>query len=460
VFNKETIAAIATAPGESGIGIVKISGFDAVKISECFICLKNNEKISDRKSHSLFVAKIVDPYENYEVDEALVSIMKAPNTYTREDVVEINCHGNNIALKKTLQMALAAGARMAEPGEFTKRAFINGRIDLTQAEAVIDIIKSRSESGLKAAINQLEGRLSQKIEKIRNEIIEVLAQIEAAIDFSDEDIETIPKDSLIAILDNAKKDCEELLETAFRGKVLKDGLKTAIIGKPNVGKSSFLNTLIRSEKAIVTEIPGTTRDIIEEIINIRGIPIRLIDTAGLRETNDRVERLGVDLAYKTLNSADLILCVIDGSDNLTKEDIEIIEISKQKPAILVINKSDLDQNEFVSSLKLPKEFIGKVKISALEGLGIDKVEALIEKAVFAGNLNTPDALITNIRHENLIEKTLNLLKEADGSILLDQPEEVIAIALNEALNALGEITGKTATENILEAIFSRFCIGK
>jgi tRNA modification GTPase len=459
-FLQDTIAAISTPTGEGGIGIVRISGPNALEISSEILRFKNKTSISETLSHTIALASVVDNEDLLEIDEVLVSIMRAPNTYTREDVVEINCHGNNVALRNTLRLILKAGARIAEPGEFTKRAFMNGRIDLAQAEAVIDIIKSRTEAGLKAAINQLEGNLSLEIKRLSEEIVEVLVQIEATIDFSDEDIQILPREKLINILIAATNRVGELIRTSIKGRIVKDGLRTAIIGRPNVGKSSVLNALLRMEKAIVTDIPGTTRDIVEETININGIPLILKDTAGLRDTSDKIEKIGVELAHRAIDTADIILCVIDGSEELKHEDFKIIDKCKDNNAILVINKSDISHGKAAYKMKLPEEFYGFVEVSAKTGQGIRELEQMIEKMIIRDELNSGEVMITNIRHEQLLEFTHDHLNEARNLIERMQPEEVIAIVLREALDALGEITGETISENILEQIFSRFCIGK
>jgi tRNA modification GTPase len=459
-FQDDTIAAISTTIGEGGIGIVRISGDEAIHIANKILLLKGKGNIQEVKSHSVKLAKVVDFNDGLEVDEVLVNIMRAPNTYTREDIVEINCHGSNVSLKKTLQLALEAGARIAEPGEFTKRAFLNGRIDLAQAEAVIDIIKAKTESGLKTAASQLEGGLSKEIENIERIITEALVQIEAAVDFSDEDIEVLPKEELLDSIKESIAKIEDLLRTAIKGRIVKDGLNTVIIGRPNVGKSSILNAILRTEKAIVTEIPGTTRDIIEETISVKGIPLIIKDTAGLRSSDDKVEVIGIELAKKAMEDADLVLCVIDGSAELTEEDEQIVGNIKDKNSIIVINKSDLEKSESVRKYKIPAEVGGYVEVSAISGAGISVLEKEIEKLFIDGETTIGETLVTNVRHEQILEKAKELLKEALSQILLDQPEEIVAISLNDSLNILGEITGKSITDDILGHIFNRFCIGK
>jgi tRNA modification GTPase len=424
------------------------------------LLLKGKGNIQEVKSHSVKLAKIIDFNDGLEVDEVLANIMRAPNTYTREDIVEINCHGSNVALRKTLQLALEAGARIAEPGEFTKRAFLNGRIDLAQAEAVIDIIKAKTESGLKTAAAQLEGGLSKEIKNIERIVTEALVQIEAAVDFSDEDIEVLPKEELVDSIKESIGKIEDLLRTAIKGRIVKDGLNTVIVGRPNVGKSSILNAILRTEKAIVTEIPGTTRDIIEETISVNGIPLIIKDTAGLRSSNDKVEAIGIGLAKKAMDDADLVLCVIDGSVQLSEEDEHIVDSIRDKKAIVVINKSDLEKSESVRKYKIPVEVSGCVEVSAVSGSGISVLEKEIERLFIDGETTIGETLVTNVRHEQTLEKAKELLEEALSQILLDQPEEIVAISLNDSLNMLGEITGKTVADDILGHIFNRFCIGK
>ncbi|MCL6473201.1 MAG: tRNA uridine-5-carboxymethylaminomethyl(34) synthesis GTPase MnmE [Firmicutes bacterium] len=461
VYNNDTIAAISTAVGEGAIGIVRLSGERAVEIASKILRQNNKTSLSDRRSHSIFLASVVDPEDGSLVDEVLVSIMRAPNTYTREDIVEINCHGGAVALRKTLGLALAAGARIADPGEFTKRAFLNGRIDLTQAEAVIDAIRSRTDAALKAAINQLEGGLSRDIGDIAEDIANVLTQIEAAVDFSDEDIETLPKQHLIETLRGAVNKIDRLVRTAVRGRILKEGVKTAIIGRPNVGKSSLLNALLRRERAIVTPVPGTTRDIIEEMVNVRGIPLILTDTAGIRDSNDEVERIGIEFSRKAIKAADIIICVLDASQEICDEDLALISEIGRDTAVLVLNKTDLPQKISRENLQLPGNFKAVVKVSAISGAGVEALEEEIEKILLDGSVGIAGStIITNARHEQLLEMALGHVREATALIEADQPEEIVSTVLKESLDCLAEITGEAIGDDILGRIFSQFCIGK
>ncbi|MDI6715625.1 MAG: tRNA uridine-5-carboxymethylaminomethyl(34) synthesis GTPase MnmE [Actinomycetota bacterium] len=457
----DTIAAISTAVGEGGIGIVRLSGRQAITIAEKVIKPKEGAGLKERRSHSIFLANVVDPESGLEIDEVLVTIMRAPNTYTREDVVEINCHGGVVSLKKTLNSVLHAGARAADPGEFTKRAFLNGRIDLAQAEAVIETIRAKTEAGLRAAINQLEGGLSKNIKSVAEKIADVLTQVEAAVDFSDEDIETLPSKALSEMLFQSERELEALLSTSVRGRMIREGIRTAIVGKPNVGKSSLLNALLRRERAIVTPIPGTTRDVIEEVINLGGVPLRLIDTAGIRESEDEIESIGLELTRRAIKEAELILLVVDGSQDQDSEDLSLVGEIAGTSAILVVNKQDLPQSKSIDRFALNRNFKAVVRVSALTGYGIKELEKKIEETFFAGDIEAEDtAIITNARHEQLVEKALDNIREAKRLIDINQPEEIVAVFLQEALDNLGEITGETIGEDVLGRIFSQFCIGK
>ncbi|MBI5043854.1 MAG: tRNA uridine-5-carboxymethylaminomethyl(34) synthesis GTPase MnmE [Nitrospirae bacterium] len=440
--------------------IVRISGKDAISIADKIFFSKKNKKLSSLASHTIHYGEIRDD-SSERIDEALVSIMKAPNTYTKEDVVEINCHGGALSLKRVMELVIKNGARLAEPGEFTKRAFLNGRIDLAQAEAVIDIINSKTDDSLRLAVNQLSGILSKKVNAIREELISIIASVEASIDFVDEDIEFISRDVMGKRIKGAIDEIEALITTTDEGRIYKEGIATAIIGRPNVGKSSLLNALLKEERAIVTAVPGTTRDVIEEWVNIKGMPLRILDTAGIRHTEDIVEIEGVKRSREAIKRADLILLLIDGSVKLNDEDKRLMEEVRDKRLIILLNKSDLPSLVKKSDIEkaLPEKEI--VSISALTGEGVDSLKAVIHELLFKGGITAGERpIITNLRHKNALEKTKRALENLQNSIKGNISEEFLAVDLRAALNALGEITGETATEDILNRIFEEFCVGK
>jgi len=460
MFN-DTIAAISTPSGWGGIGIVRISGDDTFEVIQKIFASKKPYKIDQIKSHTIKYGNIVNPINGEIIDEVLVSFFMAPHTYTCENIAEINCHGGALIVKKVLELVLSNGARLAEPGEFTKRAFLNGRIDLTQAEAVIDVINAKTDSARKASLNQLEGKLSSKLKEIRSILIESIADIEAAIDYPEYDIEEISKDKLISRINDALLKIEKLIKTFFEGKIIRDGIETAIIGKPNVGKSSLLNALSQKEKAIITEVPGTTRDIIEEYIEIGGVAIKIVDTAGLRDTSDLVEKLGIDKAKAVLEKADLILLVLDGSKPIDENDKAIFELVRSKNIIVLINKSDLEmalnKNEILKAFENPQI----LEISAKEEAGLELVEKAIQDMFLRKELNNENTLIvTNIRHKHLIENAKNDLIKAKDALMVDTPVDIVSVTITQAAMMLGEITGETVQEDVLHNIFSKFCIGK
>jgi tRNA modification GTPase len=386
--------------------------------------------------------------------------MKAPNTYTREDIVEINCHGGIVPVKRILSILLNNGARLAEPGEFTKRAFLNGRIDLTQAEAVIDVIRSKTDEGMQVAVNQIEGKLSKKIKNIMNRILDVLANIEAAIDFPEEDVEDIT----ISKIKNEEKQIieslNELILSADKGKIMRDGIDTIIVGKPNVGKSSLLNALIEEKRAIVTEIPGTTRDIIEEYINIEGIPVKLYDTAGIRETKDIIEKIGVEKTIEYINKSGLVIFMIDGSRAVDDEDIKIANLVKNKKVIIVINKSDLPSAADISKIRDIVRSDNIIKVSVNTESGVDKVKKKIAQIIYNGKVEIKDIDVTNVRHRDILIKARESIKNGINTINNGFPVDCASIEFKEAYLKLGEITGDTAAEDIVDRIFSNFCVGK
>ncbi len=420
---------------------------------------KNKQSIEEIKGYTIKYGNIVDNGE--VIDEVLVSYFKAPKSYTMENMCEINSHGGNIIVKKILELCLKNGAELAEPGEFTKRAFINGRIDLVQAESVIDIINAKSEKEVKTGIKQLEGLLSKEIAEIKQEIMDVMINIEVSIDYPEYDVEDVANAEITDMLDSVKKKLERLERSFDNGKVIKEGIKTAIIGKPNAGKSSLLNAILKEDRAIVTEYEGTTRDTIEEFVNINGIPLKLIDTAGIRETKDEVEKIGIAKSRETANAADLIIAIFDASKEIDEEDLEVIDFIKNKKAIIILNKMDLKAKIDENNENLKKLSGNIIKMSALKNIGIDK---LYEKITEMFNLNEinldNENVITNVRQKNLITKAIENVKKAKETIEQKMPIDIVAIFIKDILEDLGKITGEVVTEDIIEEIFANFCLGK
>ena len=457
----DTIAAISTAPGEGAIGIVRISGDLAISIaSSIYQC--GTKKLEEQKSHTIHYGHIVDPKSGEIYDEVMVSVLRAPKTFTREDIVEINCHGGIVAINRVLQLVLRMGARLAEPGEFTKRAFLNGRIDLSQAEAVMDFIRAKTDKSMQLAMRQLDGQLSHLIQNLRQEILNTLAQVEVNIDYPEyDDVEEMTLQLLREKTQQVLQGIRALLNTASQGKILRDGLKTAIVGRPNVGKSSLLNVLLREEKAIVTDIAGTTRDTIEEYVNVRGVPLQLIDTAGIRETDDVVEKIGVERSRKALKEADFVLLLLNQSETLQEEDIRLLETTKGMKRIILFNKTDLLS-------KLSKEDIAPyaneeeiVTTSMLNKEGIDQLEEKIAGYFFQGQMNERDATyLSNTRHIALLEKAEQALVEVQNGIEMEMPVDLIQIDFTRAWDLLGEITGDSVQDELLTQLFSQFCLGK
>ena len=448
----DTIAAISTPLGEGAIAIVRLSGSDAVSIAKKVFQGKDLDKVA---SHTINYGHIFD--EDRLVDEVMLSVMKAPKTFTREDLVEINTHGGIAVTQEILQLLLRSGARLAEPGEFTKRAFLNGRIDLAQAESVMDLIRAKTDQAANIAVKQLDGSLSNLINNIRQEILESLAQVEVNIDYPEyDDVETMTSQMLLEKTAHFEQLLETLLATAKRGKILREGLRTAIIGRPNVGKSSLLNQLLREEKAIVTDIAGTTRDVITEFANIGGVPLELIDTAGIRETEDVVEKIGVERSQKALEEADLVLLVLDASSPLTPKDLELLELSSSTNRIVLLNKTDLPEK--IELEKLPKDFI---RISALKNENLDAVEKQIRALFFSGEIESKDATtLSNARHIGLVEQALDALKEANRGLAMGLPVDLIQVDVTRCWQLLGEITGEAAPDELITQLFSQFCLGK
>lgn len=457
----DTIAAISTAVGEAGIGIVRLSGKDAIKIANNIFRGINNKTLLDAENRKMVYGHIIDNRNDEIIDEVLIVSMKEPHTYTKENVVEIYCHGGIIPVRKILELLLYNGARLAEPGEFTKRAFLNGRLDLSQAEAVIDIIKAKTDKSFQVSMDQLEGGLSKKVEVIRDTVLSMLAHVEVTIDFPEDDIEEVTYEELEENANRVISEIKKLLSTADRGKILRDGINTVILGKPNVGKSSLMNALLSENRAIVTDIPGTTRDIIEEHLNIDGIPLRIIDTAGIRETEDLVERIGVDRAKETIESADLIIAVFDISTDLTEEDYNIIDLIKGRKALVLLNKTDLPKKYSEDRLRELLEGVDIISASVINEVGLDVLEDSIKEMFYSGEIELDSSVVvTNLRHKNQLEKALVNMESALNDIRAQVPLDCIEVDLRDCWENLGEILGETIGEDILDKIFAEFCIGK
>ena len=451
----DTITAIATPLGEGAIGIVRISGTEAVAIANRIFQGKNLETVD---SHTLNYGHILDPDKDEILDEVMVGVMRAPRTFTREDVIEINTHGGIAVTNEILQLILRQGARMAEPGEFTKRAFLNGRVDLTQAEAIMDIIRAKTDKAMNIAVKQLDGSLKDLIDNTRQEILNTLAQVEVNIDYPEyDDVEEMTTALLREKTQEFQNLLENLLRTARRGKILREGLSTAIIGRPNVGKSSLLNNLLREDKAIVTDIAGTTRDVIEEYVNIKGVPLKLIDTAGIRETDDIVEKIGVERSRQALSEADLILLVLNASEKLTEQDRALLALSDMTRRIVLLNKTDL--REEIEAEELPEDVI---RISVLENQNIDQIEERINQLFFdnAGIVEQDATYLSNSRHISLIEQAVQSLQAVNEGLEFGMPVDLLQVDLTRTWQILGEITGDVAPDELITQLFSQFCLGK
>lgn len=455
-MREDTIAAVATAAGEGGIGIVRISGDDAFQILEK-VFFPVSKKLENRV---LSYGHVKDPVTDKVIDEAMAVYMKGPHSYTAEDVVEIQCHGSSVSLRKILDLVLRNGARLAERGEFTKRAFLNGRLDLTQAEAVIDLIKAKTDKTFDVALNQLEGAFSAKIRDIRADLVDVLVNLTVNIDYPDEDIEEMTYSKLEESLENIKNKIKKLLSTADTGRIVREGLKVSIVGKPNVGKSSLMNALMGENRAIVTDIPGTTRDTIEESITIKNIPIILTDTAGIHATDDIIEQIGIEKSKESFNRSDLIIFVVDGSGDLEKEDREIIDHIGDRKVIVLLNKQDKGS---VVTADLIRELIPQAVIlesALLEGKGVEDLSNAVEEMVYGGKVSqSENLLVTNVRHKNLLDEGERCMVDALSMTQMRQPLEFIEIDVNRCYEALGEIIGETASD-IIDKVFERFCLGK
>ncbi|MBU2659288.1 tRNA uridine-5-carboxymethylaminomethyl(34) synthesis GTPase MnmE [Bacillus cabrialesii] len=458
----DTIAAISTPMGEGAIAIVRLSGPEAIQIADKIYKGPKGKTLSSVDSHTIHYGHIVDRPSDRVVEEVMVSVLKAPRTFTREDVIEINCHGGIVTVNQVLQLALREGARLAEPGEFTKRAFLNGRIDLSQAEAVMDLIRAKTDRAMNVAMNQMEGRLSALVRRLRSEILETLAHVEVNIDYPEyDDVEEMTHQLLVEKATAVKKEIEALLRTSEQGKILREGLSTVIIGRPNVGKSSLLNSLVHEAKAIVTDIPGTTRDVIEEYVNVRGVPLRLVDTAGIRETEDIVERIGVERSRQVLKEADLILLVLNYSEELSEEDVKLFEAVEGMDVIVIMNKTDLEAK--IDSERVRELANGRpvVTTSLLKEEGINDLEEAIQSLFYTGAIESGDlTYVSNTRHISILQQAKRAIEDALSGIEQDVPIDMVQIDLTRCWELLGEIIGDSVHESLIDQLFSQFCLGK
>ena len=454
----DTIAAISTPPGEGAISIVRLSGEGALATAQAVFKGKDLTKVA---SHTINYGHIIDPTNEQVVDEVMVSVMRAPKTFTREDVVEINCHGGIVATNRILQLLVGVGARLVEPGEFTKRAFLNGRIDLTQAESVMDLIRAKTDRAMQVAVDQLDGNLHTLITNLRQEILNVLAQVEVNIDYPEYDTDEMTTQLLLEKANLVQERIAELLVTASQGKVLREGLATAIVGRPNVGKSSLLNHMLHEDKAIVTDVAGTTRDVLEEYVNVRGVPLKLVDTAGIRDTEDKVEKIGVERSKKAITQADLVLLLLDSSRPLTKEDEALIALTDDKKRLVILNKQDLPQQLDVDALTalVPEDQI--IRTSVLTTAGVDALDQKIAELFFAGIDNSQSTvMVSNARQIGLLRQAQASLASVVDGINMGMPIDLVQIDMTAAWDKLGEITGEAAPDELITQLFSQFCLGK
>jgi tRNA modification GTPase len=459
----DTIAAISTPLGEGGVGIVRLSGKDSIEIVEKIFCSPKNRSLTNSKSHRVIYGYVKDPATGKEIDEVLVVIMRSPYSYTREDVAEINCHGGMITLRKTLELVLKQGARLAEPGEFTKRAFINGRMDLSQAEAVLDLVRSKTDESRRIAIEQLRGGLSERITTLRDKITELCVNVEAYLDFPEDELEISSTQAMLTSMEEIDKELRMFLKTYDEAKFFREGLLTAIVGRPNVGKSSLLNAIIKKDRAIVTEFPGTTRDVIEEYLNIKGLPLRIMDTAGIRDVQDIAEKEGVKRSLQSIRDADLVIAIFDSSEPLKEEDFEVIEKINNKNTIIVLNKCDLPaafgEDTIVS--RLAPNATNILNISATRGDRLEDLkDRIFELCLKDWKEEREGVVVTNLRHKIAIQNAEISLDRALSALIENQPLEILALELRDSLDRLGEIVGVVTTEDILNKIFNDFCIGK
>lgn len=437
-----------------------MSGPEAVEIGDKLY--KGKKKLKDVPSHTINYGHIIDPETDEVVEEVMISVLRAPKTFTREDIIEINCHGGILTINRILELTMTHGARMAEPGEYTKRAFLNGRIDLSQAEAVMDFIRSKTDRASKVAMNQIEGRLSDLIKRQRQSILEILAQVEVNIDYPEyDDVEDATTEFLLAQSKKIKNEIDQLLETGTQGKIMREGLSTVIVGKPNVGKSSMLNNLIQDNKAIVTEVAGTTRDVLEEYVNVRGVPLRLVDTAGIRDTEDIVEKIGVERSRKALSEADLILFVLNNNEPLTEEDRTLYEVIKNEDAIVIVNKTDLERRLDIEEVKTMIGDTSLIQTSMLKQEGIDELELQIRDLFFGGEVQNQDmTYVSNSRHISLLKQARQTIQDAIDAAEAGIPMDMVQIDLTRTWEILGEIIGESASDELINQLFSQFCLGK
>ncbi|MFT8843705.1 MAG: tRNA uridine-5-carboxymethylaminomethyl(34) synthesis GTPase MnmE [Schleiferilactobacillus harbinensis] len=456
----DTIAAISTPPGEGGISIVRLSGDEAIQVAQRVF---KGKDLANVPTHTINYGHIVDPATQDVVDEVMVSVMRAPKTYTREDVIEINCHGGIVDTNRILQLLLSQGARMAEPGEFTKRAFLNGRIDLTQAESVMDLIRAKTDKAMQVAVDQLDGNLSHLIKNLRQDIFSVLGQEEVNIDYPEYEMDEVTGKMMLEKAQEVRDHLVQLLKTANQGKILREGLATAIIGRPNVGKSSLLNYLLHEDKAIVTDVAGTTRDTLEEYVNVRGVPLKLVDTAGIHHTTDKVEKIGVERSKKTLGQADLVLLVLDASAPLQSDDRELLKATQDKKRIILLNKTDLPAALHPENLEaLVTDDSRIIPVSILKTAGLDALEAAIAKLFFGEGIENSQSnvLVTNARQYGLLAQAKAALDEVITALQNEVPLDLVQIDMTTAWEKMGEVVGENAPDELITQLFSQFCLGK
>lgn len=460
-MKEDTIAAIATPFGTSGTGKVRVSGPDAIEIGTKIFNASSGTKLNEADSHTAHHGYVVDPETGDTVDEVLAIVMVHPNSFTGENTVEFDCHGGMVPLESVLELVLENGGRMAEPGEFSRRAFMNGKLDMAQAEAIIDVINSKTEKSLSIAMEQLKGGLSEKVNDIKDKVITLLAHLEASIDFPEDEIEGFDSSQLEEKVKEIEKPIEKLIKTAKQGKLYQEGVKTVIVGKPNVGKSSLLNYLLQENRAIVTDVPGTTRDVIEEYINLDGIPLKIIDTAGVRESEDVVEQIGVEKTRSSLKKADLVIMMLDVSQGLTEEDFQVYELIKEQPTILVINKTDLDQQIDLEEIREKFKEHPLLWISVKEEEGIEELKNTILEEILHEQINVDsDVMVTKVRHRDALNRALKSIRQVKESLDEGMPHDFLTIDLKDVLFYLSSITGETVTDDIIDQIFSDFCLGK